>query len=149
MYSHSLKNRDKLLDAFSKAGDMAYGAYCYKLFRPIHQQLKQVELYPSPWFPGDFNISREWGNIDQTEQQRWMWSKITTLEGEAIGTIVTIIFHDHTQFRLPHQPQVIALTQTSKEAVVEALSERSTDFKFALEFQIEYAQYLQSLEKQT
>ncbi|MDM9383077.1 DUF6022 family protein [Chlorogloeopsis sp. ULAP01] len=126
----------------------SYGAYCYKLFRPIHKQLKQVGLYPLPWFPGDFNISREWGNIDQNEQQRWMWSKITTLEGETIGTIVTIIFHDHTQFRLPYQPQVIALTQTSKEAVVEGLSERSADFKSALEFQIEYAQYLHSLEKQ-
>jgi hypothetical protein len=142
------RNSDKLLDAFNKVGDMAYGAYCYKLFRLVHQQLKQTGLYPTPWFSGDFNISREWGNADQSEQQRWMWSTITSAEGKAIGTIVTIIFHDHTQFRLPRQPQVIALTETSKEAVVAALSERSSDFKHALEFQIEYAEYLQSLEKE-
>jgi len=143
-----LKNQDKLLKTFNKAGDMAYGAYCYKLFRPIHQQLKHAGLHPMPWFPGDFNISREWGNANQSDQQRWMWSTITSNEGKALGTIVTIIFHDHTQFRLPRQPQVIALTETSKEAVVEALSKRSTDFKNALEFQIEYAEYLQSLENQ-
>jgi hypothetical protein len=140
------KNKDKLLDAFKKAGDMAYGAYCYKLFRPVHQQFKQHRLYPLPWFPGDFNISREWGNLDQSNQQRWMWSKIASMEGKEIGTIVTIIFHDHNQFRLPRQPQIIALTETSKDAVVEVLSARSTDFKNAQEFQIEYAEYLRSLE---
>ncbi len=69
------------------------------------------------------------------------------MQGEEIGTIVTIIFHDHTQFRLPRQPQIIALAQTSKDAVVEVLSDRSTDFKNALEFQIEYAEYLRRLEK--
>ncbi|WP_371681648.1 hypothetical protein [Chroococcidiopsis sp. TS-821] len=42
----------------------------------------------------------------------------------------------------------MALTEASKEAVVEALSQRSTDFKNALEFQIEYAEYLRSLENQ-
>ncbi len=68
-------------------------------------------------------------------------------KGKALGTIVTIIFHDHT-VSPPRQPQAIALTETSKEAVVEALSQRSTDFKNALEFQIEYAEYLQSLENQ-
>jgi len=141
------KNRDKLVDAFNKADDMAYGVYCYKLFRPIHQQLKQAGLYPLPWFPGDFNSSREWGT-DQSDRQRWMWSTITSMGGEAIGTIVTIIFHDHTQFRLPRPPRAIALTETTKEAVVEALSKRSADFKNALEFQIEYADYLQTTENQ-
>lgn len=140
-----LKNQNKLLDAFHKAGDMAYGVFCYKLFRPVHQQLKHAGLQASPWLPGDFNISREWGNADQSEQQRWMWSTIRSNDGKPIGTIVTIIFHDHTQFRLPRQPQIIALTQTSKAAVVKALSERSAKFKNALEFQIEYAEYLQSL----
>lgn len=142
------KNSDRLLDAFNRAGDMAYGAYCYKLFRPVHKQLKQSRLRPLPWFPGDFNISREWGNADESDQQRWMWSTIASIEGESLGTIVTIIFHDHNQFRLPRQPQVIALTETSKEAVVEALSERSADFKNAREFKIEYEEYLRSLQSQ-
>ena len=140
------KHSDKLLRAFNKAGDMAYGAYLNFLFRPIHQQLKQAQLHPEPRFPGNFNLSREWGTKEETDQQRWMWSTIKSTEGESLGTIVTITFHDHTQFRIPQKPQIIALTETSKEAVVEALSHHSADFKNALEFKIEYAQYLQSLE---
>ncbi|GET35814.1 DUF6022 family protein [Microseira wollei] len=141
------KNIDKLVGVFNKAGDMAYGMYLGWLFLPIHKQLKQAQLRPEPRFPGDFNISREWGNQEQTDQQRWMWSTIESAEGKSLGTIVTITFHDHTQFRIPQKPQIIALTETSKEAVVETLSQRSADFKNALEFQIEYADYLRNLER--
>lgn len=140
------KNIDKLVGVFNKAGDMAYGMYLGWLFLPVHKQLKQAQLHPEPRFPGDFNISREWGNQEQTDQQRWMWSTIESTAGKSLGTIVTITFHDHTQFRIPQKPQIIALTETTKEAVVEALSQRSVDFKNALEFQIEYADYLRSLE---
>jgi Family of unknown function (DUF6022) len=139
-------NIDKLVNVFNRAGDMAYGMYLSWLFLPVHKQLKQAKLRPEPRFPGDFNISREWGNQEETDQQRWMWSTIKSTEGKLLGTIVTITFHDHTQFRIPQQPQIIALTETSKEAVVEALSHRSADFKNALEFKIEYAQYLRNLE---
>jgi hypothetical protein len=139
---------DKLLHAYNRAGDMAYGTYLDLLFRPVHKQLKQAGLRPEPRLPGDFDISREWGRMDETDQQRWMWSTIYSTEGESLGTIVTIVFHDHTQFRLPRQPQVIALTETSQEAVVEALSHRSTDFKNAREAKIEIAEYLRSLESQ-
>jgi hypothetical protein len=143
------KHSDKLLRAFNKAGDMAYGAYLNFLFLPVHKQLKQVGLRPAPRFPGDFSISREWGTREETDQQRWMWSTIESTEGESLGTIVTITFHDHTQFRVPRQPQIVALTETSKEAVVEALSHRSTDFKNALEFKIEYEDYLRSQQSQS
>jgi len=142
------KHQEKLLGDFKKAGDMAYGVYLNFLFRPIHQQLKLVGLRPQPRFPGDFSISREWGNQEETEQQRWMWSAIASTEGESLGTIVTIIFHDHNQFRIPQKPQIIALRETGKEAVVEALSHRCVEFKNALEFNIWYAEYLQSLENQ-
>ena len=142
------KNIDKLVDVFNRAGDMAYGMYLGWLFLPVHKQLKEAGLRPKPRFPGDFNISREWGTKEETDQQRWMWSTIESAEGELLGTIVTITFHDHTQFRVPQKPQIIALTQTSKEAVVEALSHRCADFKNALEFKIEYEEYLRSLESQ-
>ncbi|HXV98187.1 MAG TPA: DUF6022 family protein [Anaerolineae bacterium] len=137
---------DKLLDAYNRAGDMAYGTYLDLLFRPVHKQLKQAGLRPKPRLPGDFDISREWGRLDETDQQRWMWSTIHSIEGEALGTIVTIVFHDHTQFRIPRQPQIIALAETSQQAVVEALSRRSADFKNAREAKIEIAEYLRSLE---
>ena len=142
------KNIDKLVDVFNRAGDMAYGMYLGWLFLPVHKQLKEAGLRPKPRFPGDFNISREWGTKEETDQQRWMWSTIESTEGKSLGTIVTITFHDHTQFRVPQKPQIIALTETSKEAVVEALSHRSADFKNALEFKIEYEEYLRSLESQ-
>ncbi|MFH7029502.1 MAG: DUF6022 family protein [Heteroscytonema crispum UTEX LB 1556] len=138
------KHSDKLLRAFNKAGDMAYGAYLNFLFRPIHMQLKQVGLYPEPRFTGDFSISREWGNKEETNQQRWMWSTIKSTKGDSLGTIVTITFHDHNQFRIPQKPGIIALAQTNKDAAVEALSQLSADFKEAREFQIEYEEYLRS-----
>lgn len=143
------ESREQLLDAYDKAGDMAYGTYLNLLFLPIHKELKQAGLTPEPRFPGDFDISREWGTVeDQSDQQRWMWSTVNSIEGESLGTIVTIVFHDHTQFRVPRQPQVIALTESGKEAVVQALSNRSEDFKNALEFTVEYELYLQSQQNQ-
>lgn len=137
---------DKLLDAYNRAGDMAYGTYLNLLFRPVHKQLKQAGLRPIPKLPGDFEISREWGNTEETDQQRWMWSTIKSAEGKALGTIVTITYHDHTQFHVPRQPGVIGLPETGKEAVVGALSQLSPDFEQAREASIEIAEYLQSLE---
>jgi Family of unknown function (DUF6022) len=138
------KHHHKLLRAFNKAGDMAYGAYLNFLFRPVHMQLKQVNLYPQPRFPGDFSVSREWGNKEETNQQRWMWSTIKSTQGDSLGTIVTITFHDHNKFRIPQKPGIIALAQINKDAVVEALSQLSFDFKNAREFQVEYEEYLQN-----
>jgi Family of unknown function (DUF6022) len=138
------KHHDKLLRAFERAGDIAYGTYLNFLFRPIHIQLKQNNLYPEPRFPGDFSISREWGNKEETNQQRWMWSTIKSTKGNSLGTIVTITFHDHNEFRIPQKPVIIDLAETNKDAVVEALSQRSMDFQNAVEFQIEYEEYLQN-----
>lgn len=143
------KKSDKLLDAYNRAGDMAYGTYLNLLFRPVHKQLEQAGLRPAPQLPGDFDISREWGVQEETDQQRWMWSTINSAGGAPLGTIVTIVFHDHTRFRIPRQPHVIALTETGKEAVVEALSRRSADFKNAREAKLEIEEYLRSLESQS
>jgi hypothetical protein len=139
-------NHNQLMDAYLKAGDIAYGTYLNLLYLTVHQQLKQSELRPDPRLPGDFNISREWGaNEEGTDQQRWMWSTIHRIEdGVPLGTIVTIVFHDHTQFRLPKSPQIIGLSETSQEEVVATLSQRSVDFKNALEFKIKYAKYLEN-----
>ncbi|MBD1380206.1 DUF6022 family protein [Metabacillus arenae] len=137
------EKRDQLQKAYSEGGDMAYGTYLNLLFLAIHKQFKEDGLHPQPRFPGDFDISREWGE-DDSDRQRWMWSTVYTLNGEPLGTIVTIVFHDHTQFRVPRQPQIISLSETSKEAVVEALSLRSDEFKHALEFTVEYEEYLRS-----
>ncbi|QYR21867.1 hypothetical protein KZ483_02155 [Paenibacillus sp. sptzw28] len=137
-------DREKLLEAYREAGDMAYGTYLNLLYLPVHKQLKEADLRPEPRFPGDFDISREWGSKEQTDQQRWMWSTVYSANGDALGTIVTIVFHDHTQFRVPRPPQIIALNEVGKEEVVAGLSLRSNDFKHALEFTAEYEEYLRS-----
>ncbi|MCR8843574.1 DUF6022 family protein [Paenibacillus sp. SC116] len=139
-------HKDKLNKAYSEAGDAAYGTYSNLVFLPIHRQFKEVGIQPEPRFPGEFEISREWGNEQETHQQRWMWSTVYGPQQEPIGTIVTIIYHDHTQFRVPQQPDILALTEVGKEAVVEALSARSPEFAQALEFTVEYERYLKSLE---
>ena len=142
------KNADKLKDAYERGGDMAYGTYLDSLFRPIRKRLKELGLKVKPRLPGDFNISREWGVPDETDQQRWMWSTVYGADGKPLGTLVTITYHDHTRFYLPRPPKLFALAESGKEAVVEVLSNRSEDFKNALEFPEEYALYLKMLEEQ-
>ena len=136
-----------LLAEFASEGDTAYGTYLRLLFQPVHAQMKQAGLRAFPRLPGRFSYSREWGsNPEQTDQQRWMWSTIKTADGQALGTIVTITFHDHTQFRITRRPEAFALPEHGKRDVVEALSRRSPEFADAREARIEIAEYLRSLE---
>jgi hypothetical protein len=139
------EKHDKLIDAYARAGDMAYGTYLDSLFRPVEKQFRQAGLKLDPGLPGDFNISREWGNADETDQQRWFWCTVTAKEGAPVGTLVTIVYHDHSQFRLPRRPRTFGLSEWGKDAVVAALSERSEDFGQAREASVEIAEYLQSL----
>ena len=139
------RNHEKLAAAYAEAGDQAFGTYLTLLLRPIHRRLKELNLKPKPRLPGDFSISREWGVPTGDDEQRWMWSTILDADGKPIGTLVTITYHDHTQFRLPRPPHIFALAEVGKDAVVETLSQRSEDFKNALEFSLEYELYLKSL----
>ena len=140
-------NQEKLMRAYNEGGDAAYGTFLNLLFLPIHRQLKELEIRPEPKFPGEFDISREWGSQEGTDQQRWMWSTVYSPEQERLGTIVTVVYHDHTQFRVPRQPRIIALQETEKEEVVAALSLKSPNFKEALEFTVEYEAYLRNLQE--
>ena len=69
---------------------------------------------------------------------------IQSSSGTALGTLVNVIHHDHTAFRVPHAPDVIALLETDKPAIELALSSRSADFAAALEFTVWYASHLES-----
>jgi hypothetical protein len=129
---------------FATEGDAAYGVFQKHLFKPIKESLKAAGLKAVPNLPGDFGSSREWGNESETHQQRWMWSVILSPSGQMLGTLVNVIHHDHTAFRVPHAPEVIALRETDSSAIAAALSSRSADFADALEFTVWYAQYLES-----
>jgi len=134
-------NKEEMIRRYPEIGDTVYGIYGTKVFKYIHDQLSEVALKAVPRLPGSFTVSREWGN-DETDRQRWMWSKITRKDGTPLGTIVTVFHHDHEQIRIPRPFQIIALEETSKGTVVAALSNRSTDFKNAEEAKIEIARYL-------
>jgi hypothetical protein len=137
------QNAAKLEDAYARAGDMAYGTYLGLLFRPINRQLKAAGFKLEPDLPGDLDLSREWGNgIDETQQQRWMWSLIRRENGEPVGAIAVVIFHDHSGFKLPQAPLVVALKQASNAEVVEALSAQQPTFGEAKAFTVEVEEYL-------
>ena len=136
------KNAAKLTDAFAPGGDKAYGTYLGMLLRPLMHSLADAGLVVSPRLLGQFDISRERRNEDETHQQRWMWSSVRTSDNRCLGTLVTVIHHDHSCFRLPQPPEILAIAANAKKQVVDALSQRSDDFHEALEFNEWYANYL-------
>jgi hypothetical protein len=132
--------RDEMIELYKKIGDSAYGLYGQRLFKPIYDQFKDVNLQSKPRYPfGSFNISREWGPEDN--RQRWFWSKISTLEGTPVGTIAVAFFHDHYQVRIPEPTKVLGIEQTTKGDVIKALSRAVPGFATALEARVEYAEY--------
>jgi Family of unknown function (DUF6022) len=133
-------NADKLAHAYSEGGDMAYGSYLGLLFRPINRALAQQGLLLTPPLPGDLNQSREWGDTE-TDRQRWMWSLVAT-DGQVIGALALVVYHDHTQFALPRAPMVLALAATDDQAVIAALSAQFEPFGTAIDFIAEVAAYL-------
>ena len=138
------ENRDEMVRRYPEIGDSVYGIYGTRLFKYIHNQLKEAGLRATPRLPGSFMTSREWGD-DESDRQRWMWSKISAADGASIGTIAVVFFHDHIQIRIPRPFKIIGVEATSKGAVIAALSRLSPDFKNALEAKIEIAQYLAQL----
>jgi hypothetical protein len=139
---------EKIVAAYDEIGEAVYGMYGLYLFRPIHEQFKQVGLKATPRLPGNLDISREWGPDD--DRQRWMWSKIVSTDNsQPIGTIVTVYYHDHTVVRIPRAPRMIGVDVVRKPDVIAALSAHSEDFSQALDARTEYELYLQSLESAT
>jgi hypothetical protein len=138
------ERRPRLLEAYERVGELAYGAYLELLFRPLNRAARAAGIGLAPRLPGDFNSSREWGR-DESDRQRWMWSALSGPDGAPLGTIVVQVHHDHTQFRLPRAPGALVLAETGIPAVAAALADRSPDFAAAREASVEIAEYLESL----
>lgn len=126
------KGQEELLRLYDKAGEgAAYGTYAHRLFRPVREQLTQAGFSSSPPFPGTLSTSREWGPLE--ERERWMWSVVREAAGAPIGTLVVRLVHDHTQFRLPSPPSVLAVKETEADAIVQAVSHAAGQMQSAEE----------------
>lgn len=135
-------HREKLEVAYQRAGDLAFGTYQHLLLRDVKRQLRGSGLTCTPPLPGDFGTSREWGNADETDQERWMWSLLHGAAGEPLGALVHTIPHDHTRFRVPRRPTMFGVAATTREAVEAALGARSAEFAAAPPFHVWYERYL-------
>lgn len=134
VWLHAWENHEaRLHRAFANAGDRAYGAYLSLLLRPLLRQFSQAGLVTYPLLPGSLLDSREWGNGAQTEQQRWFWCAVGLLDHDMpLGTLVTVLHHDHTRFRLPRAPEIFGLAATGLQNVEKELGRRSPDFACAV-----------------
>jgi Family of unknown function (DUF6022) len=128
-------------ERFARDGDMAYGALNTELFTPVRHLLRELEVEAKPRLPGSFSDSREWGNEDETLQQRWMWSVIRR-NGAPIGAIAVGSHHDHIRFRLPRSPEVVAVTGTTAGQIISQLGESMPEFAAAQPFRDWYKDYL-------
>jgi hypothetical protein len=114
------EGREELLRLYEKAGEPAYGTYANKLFRPVREELGRAGFLSEPAFPGALSASREWGPGE--DRERWMWSVVQRGQGPPLGAIVVGLFHDHTRFRVPRAPGVLALEETDADAIIRTLS---------------------------
>jgi hypothetical protein len=104
---------------YQKAGEPAYGVYARKLFSPLEAELEQAGLTCEQSLPGQFPLSREQG--PQEKRERRFWTMIRQEDGEALGTLLTHYYHDHTQLRIPQAPKMLPLAETEAAAVEQAL----------------------------
>jgi hypothetical protein len=137
----------KLLKSYEELSEAAYGVYFQLLLDPVIRELKKEGFRMRPKLPGDLNISREWG--PENYRERWIWTAIKYADGRDCGTIVTTIFHDHTDFRIPEMPLIRTLRPTAKQEVIDELSSISPDFARAKDTKTEYAEYLKYLAGQS
>ncbi|GCE11547.1 DUF6022 family protein [Tengunoibacter tsumagoiensis] len=86
----------------------------------VADELKEAGFTCNPMFPGTFPLSREqWG--PQEERERRSWCVLHQQQTEDLGTLVTSFFHDHTRFRIPRQPVILASTLTDHTIIAQMI----------------------------
>ncbi|WP_257347253.1 DUF6022 family protein [Pseudalkalibacillus decolorationis] len=116
------EHQSEFQDAFEKSGEFAYGVFGRKLFGPL---IKEIEHEGIVLESDHLASSVEyWGPPE--ERERCMWHVCKHADGTPMGSLVTRVFHDHTQFRIPRSPEIIALEKTERSEIVEALSHASS-----------------------
>jgi len=119
---------------FETTGDMAYGKFNALLFQPLRKPFVDAGLKPSPRLPGSFQSSREWGNADETHQQRWFYSIIVKADGGPLGALAVGAHHDHHQFRLPRSLEILPVRATTPAAIEREIGNRLPEFAIAKPF---------------
>lgn len=105
-------HQQELEELFARVGEPVYARYSQLLFQPVTDELRQAGLICDPAFPGTFPFSREqWGS--QEERERRFWCVLHQSQAKELGTLVTSLFHDHTRFRIPRRPVVLASALTN------------------------------------
>lgn len=122
-----LESQEELQRSYNEAGEPSYGAYAQKVFRPVRAQFEGAGFLSEPRFPGTLSTSMEWGPPE--DRERWMWSVVKQGHGAPLGTLVVGLFHDHTRFRIPRAPGVLALKETSADAIVGTISHAADNRK--------------------
>jgi Family of unknown function (DUF6022) len=118
------ENQEQFLRIFTQVGEPAYGAFGRALFQPVAEILSQCGITCTNGLPGKLQTSIErWGPPE--DRERCLWSTLCDSDGATMGTIVTRLFHDHTQFRLPRPPHVFALDETDPSNIDTVLSHAS------------------------
>jgi hypothetical protein len=119
------ENQEELRRLYDEAGETAYRVFSRKLLRPVQEQFDRAGVLSEPRFPGTLSASKEWGPVE--ERQRWLWSVVWREGGEPLGALVVGLFHDHTRFRIPRSPSVLALKETDADAIVRAVVRAAGD----------------------
>jgi hypothetical protein len=117
------QHRPVLEEIFARAAEQVYARYSQELFQPLTAEFKQASLTCDPTFPGTIPLSREqWG--PQEERERRFWCVLHQENEGILGPLLTCYFHDHTRFRIPRSPRVVASEQTN-HIVIALMVERS------------------------
>ncbi|MBD2871395.1 DUF6022 family protein [Paenibacillus arenilitoris] len=113
------RNLEEIERIYARGGDSAYGFFCLKLFKPLESEIYDAGFTPRPVMPGLFPQSQEhWGPWEERERRFW---SVIHMNGEAVGTLVSRVFHDHTRLRVPGPPRVYAIPETDPDKIAEAL----------------------------
>ena len=116
---------DELQRYFEEHRDPAYARYSQMLLDPIRDDLQELEAAGytvEPAFPGRFPDSIE-PRTPPEERVRSFWTVVSTSDGTPLGTLVYRLFHDHTRFRLPRAPEVLALRETDPSDIRAAIKQ--------------------------
>lgn len=105
---------DELQRYFEEHGDPVYARYSQLLLEPVRDDLQELEAAGyriDPPFPGRLPDSVE-PRTPAEERVRSFWTIVSSQDGTPRGSLVYRLFHDHTRFRIPRAPEVLALRET-------------------------------------